>query len=74
MINPSLLGRDIERHTRELRALGERKQDALERSPLQRRSRRRFRIAIGTRLITWGESLTCEVSSVPMDRLGGQAG
>ena len=72
MINPSLLGRDIERHARELRGLGERKRDALDRSPLQRRPSRRFRTVIGTRLIAWGESLTCEVSRVPMGRLGGQ--
>lgn len=68
MINPSLLGRDIARQTLELRALQEKGRVPPERNPRHRRPRHRFRTAIGTRMIAWGESLASGPYSAPVGR------
>lgn len=72
MLSPSRFGSDIERRVRELRALPEPWKVQRERSPRQRRSRRRFRAAFGARLIAWGESLTCGIPDAPVGRVSGQ--
>lgn len=72
MPNPSLFGRHIERRTLELRALPELRFVEPQRSPRPRRPRFRLRIALGARLIAWGESLLSGVSDVRMGHVGRQ--
>jgi hypothetical protein len=72
MLSPSFFGSDMERRVRELRALPDARHVRPGKSPRKRHQRRRFRAALGARMIVWGESLRWGVSEAQIRRFGGQ--
>ncbi len=64
MINPGFFGADVERLTRELGGARGSSGVVRERRPRQRRPGNRVRLAVGRKLIVWGESLACDIRGV----------
>jgi hypothetical protein len=72
MLSPNLVGSEVERRARELRAMPATSRVIREKIPRQRRSRRRLRVAFGTWLIAWGEWFTAGIGDAQIERFGGQ--